>query len=143
MKWAEFTAKCFHQAKTIGVNIAVLSGLGVSAFSMTLPDLAPIESATYSAAKIGNNLFFSVDVARDATYGAEIILYAGNDFIGTLPIPQVGHRVTSAAYTLPPLAQKRSNITLTAFWKVDHWTSVILPQELFYRVEVKTPGGEQ
>lgn len=127
--------------KGIAVNLVYFSGIFWAVFTAALPDLKPIESATYQAVKFNNQLLFSVDVARDSTYGAELILYAGNDYIGTLPIPQVGHRVTSATYNLPPLAVKNNNLTITAYWKVDHWTSVIWPQELFYRVKVNTPGG--
>ena len=141
MNWSERFNSGVAYVKTLGLNLAALASLFMGVFTLTLPDLAPIESAKYQAAKIGNNLFFSVDVARDATYGAEVILYTGNDYIGTLPIPQVGHRVTSATYNLPPLAQKKSNLNLTVYWKVDHWTSVIWPHELFYRVEVKNATG--
>ena len=127
--------------KGVALNLAYMAGFVSALFTATLPDLKPIESATYTAVKFNKQLLFSVDVARDSTYGAELILYAGNDYIGTLPIPQVGHRVTSATYNLPPLAVNNNNLTITAYWKIDHWTAVIWPQELFYRVEVQIPGG--
>ena len=137
MQWTGMINKSLAGLKTFSMNVAALAGLGAGIFTATLPDLSPIETAQYTVVKFGKQLLFSVDVAKDAQYGAEVVLYAGNDFIGTLPIPQVGHRVTSATYNLPPLAINQSNISITAYWKVDHWTSVVWPQELFFRVEVQ------
>lgn len=129
------------QLKDVAVLAVYFSGLFAGLFTLTLPDLQPIESAQYKAAKLGKQLLFSVDVARDSTYGAEMVIYAGNEYVGTLPIPQVGHRVTSATFNLPPLASQSNNFDITVYWKVDHWTAVIWPQELFYRVSVSNPGG--
>ena len=126
--------------RTFLINISYLATVFGTFFTLTLPDLKPIESATYQAVKFNNQLLFSVDVARDSTYGAELILFAGNDYIGSLPLPQVGHRVTSATYNLPPAAVNNTNLSMTAYWKIEHWTSVIWPQELFYRVEVTNAG---
>ena len=134
-------ATTVNTAKTFAVNVVALSTLGFGVFTAALPDISPIESAQYQAVKLGSNLFFEVDIAKDAKYGAELIIYAGNDYVGTLPITQVGHRATAATFVLPPLAQKKTNLTVTAYWKVDHWTSVIAPQELFYRIEVIVPGS--
>lgn len=127
--------------KNMIFNLVYLSGLFFTIFTATLPDLKPIESATYQAVKLNKQLFFSVDVARDSTYGANMIIYAGNDYVGSLPIPQVGHRVTTATFDLPPEAINKSDLTVTVYWKVEHWTSIIWPQELFYRVTVQDPLG--
>lgn len=143
MRWADMTSKTVAGMKNFAMNVAALSTLGVGIFTATLPDLTPIESAQYTAVKIGNKLLFSVDVAKDSQYGAEVILYAGNDYIGSLPIPQVGQRVTSATYSLPPLAVNQDNLSITAYWEVHHWTSVIWDGELFYRIEVQDPLGEK
>lgn len=143
MVWTKMLETTVARLKVFLMNLAALSTVGVGLFTATLPDLKPIESAEYTAVKFGGKLLFSVDVAKDSQYGAEVVLYAGNDYIGSLPIPQVGQRVTSATYNLPPLAVKQNNLSITAYWRINHWTSVIWPSELFYRIEVQEPGEEQ
>ena len=118
-----------------------LAGFLGTLFTAFLPDITPITSAKYTAVKFNDKLLFNVDIAKDANYGADLVLYIGNDYVGTLPLTQVGHRVTSATFALPPAAVKSNNLTVTGYWKVNHWTEVIYPQELFYRIKVTIPGG--
>ena len=137
MKYTAWMSNAVAQVKTFAMNVAALSTLGVAVFTATLPDTTPIDTARYEAVAINGKLYVSVDIAKDSTYGADVVFYAGNDYIGSMPIPQVGHRVTTATYNLPPGTEKKANINITAYWKIDHWTSTIWPQELFYRIEVK------
>lgn len=141
MKMTAWINSTVAQAKTFAMNVAALTTLGVAIFTATLPDTTPIDTALYEAAAINGKLYISVDIAKDSTYGADVVFYTGNDYIGTLPIPQVGHRVTTATYNLPPGVEKKSNINLTAYWSIKHWTSIFWPQELFYRVEVTNATG--
>ena len=97
--WTEAIHKGVAGVKTFAMNVAALTTLGAGIFTATLPDLSPIDTAQYQAVKFGDQLLFSVDVAKDSTYGATVVLYSGNDYIGTLPIPQVGQRVTQRLST--------------------------------------------
>ena len=103
-------------AKNFAMNLSALVGLSIVVFTATLPDTTPITSAQYKAVVLKDKLFFSVDIAKDATYGGQLVLYVGNDYLGTLPIPQIGHRVTTATYILPPAAVNKSSLTLNAYW---------------------------
>lgn len=123
-------------AKSMAWNFSVLIGLAVGAFNFYLPDPQPIKQAEYEVVAIGSKLYFKVDIAHDATYGAELVLYIGNDYLGSLPIPQVGHRVTTATYNLPPSATKQKKLKLNVYWTINHWTQLVSPIDAFKRLEV-------
>ena len=122
--------------RNVSLMIGALGAIFAAFFSYTAPDPLPIKQAEYEVIAIGSKLYFKVDIAHDATYGAELVLYVGNDYLGSLPIPQVGHRVTTATYNLPPNATKQSKFKLNAYWTINHWTNVIFPSDIFKRLEV-------
>ncbi len=137
MKLQEMFTSFLAGTKNVVMNLVVLFGVAGSIFAYALPDTRPIDTAQYEAGALNGKLYFKVDIAKDATYGSDLILYIGNDYLGSLPIPQVGHRVTTATYNLPPSVVNSSKFKLTVYWQIKHWTSVISPTDIFERMEVK------
>ena len=134
MNFAAMISQTMGAVKTFLQNtIAIVVAVGVI-FMWTVPTTEPIESAAYKAVAIGDKLLFEVSVGRDADYGAEMILYIDNDYVGTMQIPRIGHRVTRATFPLPPSANQNKG-SLLIHWRLTHWTDIVLPQELFYRAE--------
>ena len=122
--------------KTLLHNVAGIFLAGGMILGLTLPDISPYDTAGYHAVKIQNQLLIRIDIPKRTSYPADIVLYAGSGFIGTIPVPSGGQRDIEASFDLPPSVANRQALTITAYWKIHSWQEFLIPQEIYHQVEV-------
>ena len=132
---------CIAYVKNVMHNIAGIFVAGGVILAMTLPDISPYDTASYTAVKVGNQMLIRIDIPKRTSYPADIVLYAGSGFIGTIPVPSGGQRDIEASFDLPPSVANRTALTITAYWKIHSWQEFLIPQEIYHQVSVTSPGG--